>query len=219
MWSLDFSVTRHRSVSDVSSTVTTIADSTIHALGDAVGNVTSLAASSIGDAASNVVPTVEHLADATLHTVGDMIGDLGSAAVTAAGNAIGQIDDVAGATSGVHDLIGSTLGSLGVSSSGSLSFAGDAPDTMASHDIVGSASGYSQFNLAVSDASHDASLSSSESTDTGGITTIIASAIGIGHTRPNSTSETIPDHGGDHQPVHLPVLDDLHSHLHVGLFG
>jgi hypothetical protein len=218
-------------VSDLTSTATSVADSTIHTVGDAVGNL--ITSGDIGDAGNNALSTVDHLTDATVSSLGDTLSLVHDVAAPASldtltspvtslldhdGSPSSAIASDTGATSGVHDLLGSTLGSLGVSSSGSLSFSSDAPDTVASNDAGTSTSGYSQFNLAVSDASHDASTSVPVSTDTGGITTIIASAIGIGSHTTNSTSDSV-DHASDQQPVHLPVIDDLHSHLHLGLLG
>lgn len=134
------------------------------------------------------------------------------------GSADSALASAADSTSGLHDFLGSTLHSLGVSSSGSLSFAAETPDAIASGDGVSNTSGYSQFNLAMSDAGHDAGASLPTSTDTGGITTLVASAIGIGPHATNVTADS-GDHGSNEPPMHLPVLDDLHSHLHLGLLG
>jgi hypothetical protein len=194
-------------------TVTTIADATVHTLGDAaISNL-------IGDAPQ----TVTSLADSVIHSVTASASlDTLTSPVTSLldhdGSAASTVASAADTTSDLNDLLGNTLHSLGVSSPGSLSFAAETPDTFASHDAVASSSGYSQFNLAVSDTSQDTGVSAPTSTDTGGITTIVASAIGIGSHATNTTSDS-GDHASDTQPVHLPVLDDLHSHLHLGLFG
>lgn len=180
-----------------------------------------------GDGLSPAMSTVGD-ADTATHAVGGapidgaaLVSDWTSP-VTALldhdGSADSAIASDADSTSGLHDFLGSTLHSLGVSSSGSLSFAAETPDTIASSDGVSNTSGYSQFNLAMSDTAHDIGVSVPTSTDTGGITTIFASAIGIGPHAAHTISDSA-DHGSDQPPVHLPVLDDLHSHLHIGLFG
>jgi len=195
--------------SDLTSTVTTVADATIHTIGDAVGDV-------IGNAAQ----TVTGLTDSVIHSVTASVSfDTLASPVTSLLDHDGSpVTSVADSTSGLHDLLGSTLHSLGVSSSGSLSFAAETPDAIVSNDVAANTPGYSQFNLAVSDASHDAGVSAPASTDTGGITTIVASAIGLGPHTTDSASDS-GDHGSDQTLSHLPLLDDLHSHLHLGLFG
>ncbi|AGK59124.1 hypothetical protein HYPDE_37263 [Hyphomicrobium denitrificans 1NES1] len=199
-------------------------------VGDVVDTATHAVGGLLGDAApllSDLTSTVTTVADSTIHVLGNAslitgLGDVGSNAAGIIGSTADSVGSViasgADVASGIHDLLGNTLDSLGVSSPGSLSFAAETPDTVASNDAVASTSAYSQFNLALSDTSHDASVSASTSTDTGGITTIITSAIGIGPHTADPASDT-DDHGSVQSPVHPTVLDDLHSHLHLGLFG
>jgi hypothetical protein len=199
-------------VSDLTSTVTTVADTTVHMLGDTVGDV-------IGDASH----TLTGLTDSVTHSVSasanlDTLMSPVTGLLDHDGSVGSAIPSAADSTNGLHDLLGSTLDSLGVSSSGSLSFAAETPDTIASRDAGANTSGYSQFNLAISDASHDIGATAPASTDTGGITTIVANAIGIGPHATDSTSASA-DHDGDQATMHLPLVDDLHSHLHLGLFG
>jgi hypothetical protein len=189
---------------------------------------TTFGADVFGDGLTPAMSTLNDVGVTATHAIGASLGD-GVAVVsdwTSPVAALLDHDGPAGSTitsaadspSGLHDFLGGTLHSLGVSSSGSLSFAAEAPNTIASGDGVSNTSGYSQFNLAMSDAGHDAGVSLPTPADTGGITTIVASAIGIG---PHATNIT-PDsagHGSDQPPVHLPVLDDLHSHLHLGVLG
>ena len=194
--------------------VTGVVDDVLHGVGDIADTAIHAVGGLLGDAGSNIPSTIEHLADTVLDTLGDTLGNIGSTAGFAGSVVASAVDDV----SGVHDLLGNTLNSLGVSSPGSLSFSAETSGTLAPGDSVASTSAFSQFNLAISDTSHDASASAPASTDTGGITTIIASAIGIGSDTANPASDS-DDHGSAQSPAHLTVQDDLHSHLHLGLFG
>ena len=200
---------------DLTGTVATTLNTTFGA--DVFGDGLSTAMSIVGDAAD----TTTHAIDGSPGDGVAPVSDWTSPVTTLFehnGSADSAIASAADSTSGLHDFLGGTLHSLGVSSSGSLSFAAERPNMFASGDGVSNTSGYSQFNLAMSDTAHDTGVSLPTSTDTGGITTLVASAIGIGPHAANVTSDS-GDHGSDQPPAHLPVLDDLHTHMHLGLLG
>jgi hypothetical protein len=223
-------------VAGVVDNVGQLADNLTSTLGDTVGSITGTATDvvdGVGHVTGELTTSVAHTLATVTTTATDLVGDVAHAVTDLVGTTsnvtTGVIADashvVAGATGdgglvgGVSDLLGHTLGSLGISSSGSLAFAADTQGTFTSQDATAaSTGGYSQYNLAVSDGAHDAGPSAT-STDTGGITTIITSALGIGSHSTDASQES--DNHSNHQsaPVHLTVLDDLHSHLHLGLLG
>ncbi|HVZ03942.1 hypothetical protein [Hyphomicrobium sp.] len=211
--------------------VSDIAHSALNTVASTLGDVVPTAISAVDTLATTVTHTVDDIGGSFVHAVADIGSDVMSST-----SPIVTLLDHDGATNSLlpsvshdvltagHDLVasgtdivGSALNGLGLSSSGSLAFAAETPDVMLAHDIGSGATGYSQFNLALSDSSADAGATGSASTDTGGITTIITSAIGIGSHASHSDTDSV-DHSSDQQSVHLPVLDDLQSHLH-GLLG
>jgi len=225
-------------------TVTTTVSDTLPALvSDATGLVTGVADTATTvvdhtlDTASNVVSDLGHTIDSAASTVTDtastLVSDAGSAVSnltdtgpiatlvsdqspvgTLLSSATGSSDS---SSSAPTDVLHSVTGALGLSSSGSLSFADNTPDPTTSSDTAPAAGGYSQYNISVQDASEHIDASST-TPDTGGITTIVTSALGIG--TPSHTDQTASsDHTSDTQPTHTPLVDDLNSHLHSGLFG
>jgi hypothetical protein len=117
----------------------------------------------------------------------------------------------------VNDAVEPVMSEIGIGSSGSLSFADESLNLNASQDST-AAAGYSQYNLAVQDASTQTEVSEPVSVDTGGITTIIASALGVGQ-QSTTTDANSSDNSSDQQVLNTPLLDDVHSALHSGLLG
>ncbi|MBS0233237.1 MAG: hypothetical protein JSR99_07100 [Proteobacteria bacterium] len=220
-------------VHDVSAIIGGAVGATTQVLDGVVGAVTHVVTDTLGNAAGSVLSSVDgitHTATAALgttiegvtHAVDHVVPDIVGAIDTTLSGLTGPVADLgsvlsAHATSGgsgSSDILHTAMSDLGISSSGSLSFGTEAPDST-SHTDGTSASGYSQFNLAVQDAA--TTVAAPAPTDTGGITTIISSALGIGH---HATSDAgTSDHSNDTQPTHIPLVDDPTSNLHHGLFG
>lgn len=193
-----------------------------HVVTDTLGNATSGVLSAVDGIAHTATTalgtTIEGVTHAVDHVVPDIVGAVDTTLSSLTGSAAGLGSVLSMHTtatgSGSSDILHATMSDLGISSSGSLSFGAEIADSTAHTDGT-SASGYSQFNLAVQDAATTADAPAS--TDTGGITTIISSALGIGH-HATSGSDT-SDHSTDTQPTHIPLVDDPTSNLHHGLFG
>lgn len=108
-----------------------------------------------------------------------------------------------------------TLSAAGLSSAGSMTFGSTpvAPD--AGSDPA--TAGYTQQSIVLHDlGSSESPATTATSTDTGGIGTIITSALGIGHSQTDVHATTTQD--TPHVSI-LPLADDLHTHTHIGLFG
>jgi hypothetical protein len=226
-------------VADVSDTLSgltpvvgTVVDTTLHTVTSAVTDTVPTVVSSLESLGGNVLPIANSLAE-TPHIVTDTVPNLLAAAgdtlnFGSATNPVASLVEhdnpiTSLLTSDAHgdggtplDLVHNVMSGIGASSSGSLTFAAATPEALDAHDNAPSGHGYAQFNLAVQDVS-DAGATATP-TDTGGITSIITSAIGLGPHHANSDTSS-SDHTSDTSPVHLTtILDDLHTH-HLGLFG
>jgi hypothetical protein len=227
-------------VADVSDTLSgltpvvgTVVDTTLHTVTSAVTDTVPTIVADLGGAVSSVMPVVNGLAEMAPHIVTDtvptLLSDAGDilhlgTATSAVASLVEHDNPITSLlTSDAHgdggtplDLVHNVMSGIGASSSGSLTFAAATPEALDAHDNAPSGHGYAQFNLAVQGVSDAGSAATP--TDTGGITTIITSAIGLGPHHANSDTSS-SDHTSDASPVHLTgVLDDLHTH-HLGLFG
>jgi hypothetical protein len=226
-------------VSTVPHIVSDVVDTVLPVVTTALTDTVPTVVSDVADVVSTVPQIVSDVVDTALPTISTVLSavdpivvpDLGGAidldgvtnplaTVVDQGNPISALlspDTTPAGGDTPIDLVHSLVSDIGISSSGSLNFAAEAPAAIASPDEAPTGTSYTQYNLAVQDASVSADASTSASTDTGGITTIITSALGIGAQANTPTNDH--SHDSDPSPTHTSLIDDLHTHLHSGLFG
>lgn len=198
-------------VGTVVETVGDVVSSATHLIGDVVGEV-GHAATSLVSALGDTVDTSLHAVTSTLASPSDLIANLPSSIETIASSLDHVLTSaVTEAVQAPLNILHAAANDLGIAAPGSLNFSSAAND----HSLVDTPNSYSQYNLSVQDAaSADSHVMSS---DTGSITSIITSALGIGHL-PSSTDQTSSDHSSDHQSLHV-LNDDLNISTHHNLLG
>lgn len=197
--------------------LTTVVDHAVDIVTHTVGDVVGAAVHTIGD----VVTTLEDTINTSLHAITSTVaatGGLVTNLLDTVETATGLVDHPAGAAEAVigpTDILHATMLDLGLSSSGSLTFATETINDVVA-DISAPPGGYSQYNIAVQDAAMPDAPS--VPSDTGSITTIVASALGIGahHTSSDASSA---DHPGDQQSPHILAVQDLTNDIHHALFA
>lgn len=195
--------------------LTTVVDHAVDIVTHTVGDVVGGAVHTIGD----VVTTLDDTIDTTLHAITSTVAATGSLVTNLLDpveTATGLVDHAtAEAVTGPTDILHATMLDLGLSSSGSLTFAAETINDAVA-DISAPLGGYSQYNISVQDAATPDVPS--VPSDTGSITTIVSSALGIAahHTSSDASSA---DHSGDHQSPHILPVHDLTNDIHHALFA
>lgn len=198
-------------VSTVVETVGEVVGSATHLVGDVVGEV-GHAATSLVSALGDTVDTSLHAVTSTLASPSDLITNLPSSIETIASSLDHVLTTaVTTAVQAPLDILHAAATDLGIAAPGSLNFSTATTD----HTLVDAPNTYSQYNLSIQDvASAESHVMSS---DTGSITSIITSALGIGHLP--SSDQTSSDHSSDHQSSLHVLSDDLNVSTHHNLLG
>lgn len=198
-------------VSTVVETVGDVVGPATHLVGDVVGEV-GHAAASLVSALGDTVDTSLHAVTSTLASPSDLITSLPSSVETIASSLDHVLTTaVTAAVQAPLDILHAAATDLGIAAPGSLNFS----TATTEHSLVDAPNTYSQYNLSVQDvASAESHVMSS---DTGSITSIITSALGIGHLP--SSDQTSSDHSSDHQSSLHVLNDDLNGSTHHNLLG
>lgn len=198
-------------VGTVVETVGDVVGSATHLIGDVVGEVGHVATSLVS-ALGDTVDTSLHAVTSTLASPSDLIANLPSSIETIASSLDHVLTTaVSDAVQAPLDILHAAANDLGIAAPGSLNFSSATTE----HAFVDAQNGYSQYNISVQDvASAESHVMSS---DTGSITSIITSALGIGHLP--SSDQTSSDHSSDHQSSLHILSDELNGSTHHNLLG